>query len=101
MRAIKVLEMLNKGLIEELKALLKDEIYANSLKRKPNGKKRYSAMKKYFTYTDSPREICQKPYPIEFEGTRYISFTNSYTLVLTTEETGEIELFDDANGRYP
>lgn len=101
MRAIKVLEMLDKNLIEELRALLRDEIYANSLKRKPNAKKRYSAMKKYFTYADSIREICQKPYPIEFQGKQYTSFTNSYTLVLTTEETGEIELFDDANGRYP
>lgn len=101
MQASRVLEMIQKGRIEELIAKLKDEIYANTLKRKPNAKKRYSAMKKYFTYADSIREVCQKPYPIEFEGVKYTSFTNSYTLVLTTEGTGEIELFDDANGRYP
>ena len=101
MRSITVLEMIKAGRIEELIAKLRDEIYTNSLRRKPNAKKRYSAMKKYFTYADSPREICQKPYPIEFEGAKYTSFTNSYTLVLTTESTGEMELFDDANGRYP
>lgn len=68
MRSVKALEMLNKGQIGELKMLLKDEIYADSLKAKPNVKKRYAAMKKYFSYTNSSREILQKPCVIEYEG---------------------------------
>ena len=101
MRSIKVLGMINEGRIEELKAALRDEIYQESLKKKPNAKRRYSAMKKYFGYTDSVREVCQKPCVIEFDGEEYTSFTNSYTLVLTKEPTGEIELFNQDNGRYP
>ena len=101
MKNTKVLEMIENGRIEELKAALRDEIYQESLKSKPNAKKRYTAMKKYFTYKDSVREICQKPCLIEFEGREYASFTDSYTLVLTTENTGEIELFDTENGTYP
>lgn len=101
MQAFRVLEYIRTNRIEELIAKLKDEIYTNSLKGKPNAKKRYSAMKKYFKYADSPREVCQKPCLIEFEGKAYTSFTNSYSLALTTEDTGEIELFDTENGTYP
>ena len=101
MRAITALELITKGRIEELVAKLRDEIYINSLKRKPNAKKRYSAMKKFFTLADSVREVCQKPCKIEFDGKEYTSFTNSYTLVLTTEDSGELELFDTENGTYP
>lgn len=101
MQSARALELLNKGCIEELKALLQDEIYQESLKKKPNAKKRYAAMKKYFSYTDSTREICQRPCPIEFEGAQYTAFTNTYTLALTTESTGEIELFDQTSGTYP
>ena len=101
MRSIKALEMLNEGRIEELKALLQDEIYEESLKNKPNARKRYSAMKKYFTYRENVREVCMKPCEIEFEGKQYTSFTNSYSLALTTEPIGEIELFDTNNGNYP
>jgi hypothetical protein len=93
--------MIKAGRIDELVAKLKEEIYVNSLKRKPNAKKRYSAMKKFFSYADSIREVCQKPCRIEFDGKEYTSFTNSYTLVLTTEDTGEIELFDTETGTYP
>lgn len=45
MRSIKVLEMLNNGQIEELKEALRDEVYAEVLKSKPNAKKRYSAIR--------------------------------------------------------
>lgn len=100
MRSAKVLEMLNSGKIEELKAELQDEIYTESLKGKADAKKRYSAMKKYFTYGGSARESLQKPCVVEFEGTRYTSFCNSYSLALTTESTGELELFNEPD-RYP
>lgn len=101
MKSSKVLEMIMNGQIEQLKEELKDEIYAESLKSTPNAKKRYSAMKKYFTYVTSAREALQKPAMVEFEGRKYTSFTNSYSLVLTTENPGEIPLFDEEKGNYP
>ena len=61
MRSVKVLEMLNEGKIDELKNKLQDEIYTDSLKGKPTAKKRYTAMKKYFSYTNNARKCCQKP----------------------------------------
>lgn len=96
-----VLEMLNAGRIEELTKMLEDEIYEDSLKVKPGAKKRYAAMKKYFKYHTSVRECLQKPYPVVFEDKDYISFTNSWSLVLTTEDCGEIEMYDESNGKYP
>ena len=101
MKSSKVLEMLIKGYIEELKAELKDEIYKESLKSTPNAKKRYTAMKKYFTYVTSVREACSKPAIVEFEGLEYTSFCNSYSLVLTTESCGEMAMFDPNKGNYP
>ena len=100
MRSTQILEMLNTGKIEDLKAALQDEIYAESLKGRSNAKKRYTAMKKYFTYAGSIREALSKPCPVEFEGTRYTSFCNSYSLALTSESTGEIALCDEPD-RYP
>ena len=44
MQNTKVLEMINNGQIEELKSLLQDEIFTDSLKGDGNAKKRYSAM---------------------------------------------------------
>ena len=61
MKSSIVLELLEQNRIEELKAKLQDEIFTESLKTKPDAKKRYSAMKKYFTLADSSREICQRP----------------------------------------
>lgn len=101
MRNVKVLEMIDTGRIEELKKLLQDEIYAESLKATPDTKKRYTAMKKYFTYVNQTRECLQKPCFVEFEGKQYTSFTNSWSLILTTENPGEIELFNEDNGKYP
>ena len=95
MRSARVLRMINDGKIEELKTELKDEIYLESLKKKPSAKKRYAAMKKYFTYHESVRECLQKPCAIEFESKPYTCFTNSWSLTLTTEPTGEIELWDE------
>lgn len=100
MRSIKILEMINQGRIEELKAELRDEIYADALKHNPSAKKRYSAMKKYFTYIKTTREALQKPCIVEFNGMLYTSFCNSHSLALTTEPCGSIELFADTD-RYP
>lgn len=101
MRNVKVLELLNDGKIDTLKEMLQDEIYQESLKGKSNAKKRYTAMKKYFSYYNGGREALQKPCVIEFEGEKYTSFTNGYSLVLTKENIGEIELFDESTGNYP
>jgi len=100
MRNIKALQLLNEGRLAELKAQLQNEIYEESLKSKPNARRRYSAMKKYFSYKDSVREVCQYPAEVEFEGKKYTSFTNSYSLALTTEPIGEIELIDPSV-KYP
>lgn len=100
MQSIKVLEMLNNGQIEKLKAELQDEIYADSLKGKAGAKKRYSAMKRYLKTISESRPILTKPCEVEFEGSKYNSFTNSYSLALTTEPCGELEMCDEPD-RYP
>lgn len=101
MRSTKVLEMLNSGRIEDLKKELEDEIYQEALKSKPGAKKRYAAMKRYFKYNKSSRQALQRPCDVEYQGKRYTSFTNGYTLALTTEDTGEIRLFNKDAGNYP
>lgn len=100
MKALTALEMLNNGQIEELKSLLEDEIYSDSLKSKPDAKRRYTAMKKYFGYIKTTREILQKPCHIEYEGKNYISFCNSHSLIMTTESSGEMKFVEDPS-RYP
>lgn len=100
MQSSKVLEMLNQNRIEELKSVLEDELFTDSLKHKPNAKKRYAAMKKYLSYIIGAREILQKPCPVEVDGKNYISFCNSYSLALTTEDCGCLALCDEPN-RYP
>ena len=100
MQTTKILEMLNSGKIEDLKTVLQDEIYQESLKKNPSAKKRYSAMKRYLKTISESRPIITKPCDVEFEGKKYISFTNSYSLALTTESCGEIEKCDEPD-RYP
>ena len=99
-RKIKILEMLNDNRIEELKKIIRDEIYADALKSKPGAHKRYLAMKKYFKHVVSEREFLKKPCIIEYQGETYTSFCNSYSLALTKESCGEIELYADVD-RYP
>ena len=102
MKAAKMLEMLDAGKIEELKTELRHEVYQEFLKNRPDEKKRYGAMKKYFGYVNSSRKALQKPYLVNYEGISYTSFCNSYSLVLTTELPGAIELFDSVHdGNYP
>lgn len=102
MKAAKMLEMLNLGKIEELKSELQHEVYQELLKNRPDEKKRYSAMKKYFGYINSSRKALQKPNLVIYEGTSYTSFCNSYSLVLTKEPPGAIELFNSVHdGNYP
>jgi hypothetical protein len=100
MKSSKVLEMLKQNRIEELKAELQDEIFTESLKTNPTAKKRYAAMKRYLKTISESRPILTKPCPVGFEGETYNSFTNSYSLVLTTEGCGEIAMCDEPE-RYP
>lgn len=100
MKNSKILEMLNQGRIEELKAELQDEIFTESLKAKPNAKKRYAAMKRYLKTISDSRPILTKPCPIEFESKEYNAFTNGFSLALTTESCGEIEMCSEPD-RYP
>lgn len=100
MKNSKVLEMLEQNRIEELKAELRDEIFTESLKVKPNAKKRYSAMKRYLKTISEARPILTKPCAVNFDGEEYNSFTNSYSLVLTTESCGEIAMCSEPD-RYP
>lgn len=100
MRNVEVLKMIDENRIDELKGKLRDEIYAEALNSKTGAKKRYMAMKKYFTYTTHAREAMEKPCTVKFNGKDYISFCNSYSLALTTESCGEIEQFTDVE-RYP
>ena len=101
MLSTKVLEMIIQGRIDELKDLLRDEIYQDALKKKPGAKQRYAAMKKYFGYVNSARACCQKPAMVEFEGKTVTSFTNSCSLAFTSEPCGGIELFTEDDGKYP
>ena len=101
MRSIEALKLLNAEKYDELRSILEDEVYQESLKSNHSAKKRYTAMKKYFNYVNQTREVLQKPCDIEFEGETYICFTNSWSLALTKENTGEIELFDREKGNYP
>lgn len=100
MRNSKVLEMLNKGQLDELKAALQDEIYQESLKGKPTAKKRYAAMKKYLNTISQAREILTKPCKVDFQGTEYAAFCNAFSLALTKESCGEIPMCDEPD-RYP
>ena len=100
MKASKALDMLNKNQIEELKKLLADEVYTEVLKVKPGAKDRYNAMKRYFRYSDSLREILQKPCIVDFEGEARTSICNGFSLVLTKEPCGTIELCTESD-RYP
>lgn len=100
MKNSKVLEMLKQNRIEDLKAELQDEIFTESLKSKPNAKKRYAAMKRYLKTISESRPILTKPCEVEFEGKKYNSFTNTYSLVLTTESCGELEMCAEPD-RYP
>ena len=100
MKSSRVLEMLHQNRIDELKAALQDEIFTESLKTKPNAKKRYAAMKRYLANISSAREILQKPCEVEIEGNKYMSFCNTYSLALTKETCGEIPLCEEPD-RYP
>ena len=96
-----ILEMINNGEIEELKNLLQDEIYNDSLKGNGTAKKRYAAMKRYFKYPTQNNPALQKPCKdVTVHGKKYNSFIDGCTLVLTTESIGEMESYDNSKNTY-
>lgn len=95
MQNIKILDMLNNGQINELKTQIQEEVFTEGLKNKPGAKQRYVAMKKYFSYTKNDNKALEKPCVITFRGEKYTSFINGYSITLTKESSGEIELFDE------
>lgn len=98
MQNTKILEMLNKGEIEKLKTLIQEEIFTEGLKSKSGAKQRYAAMKRYFSYIKRNGDKALKmPCVIDFKGETYTSFVNGYSLALTKESSGEMELFEDPN----
>ena len=104
MQNAQILKMIENGEIEELKRILRDEIYQNSLSRNPDVKSRYSAMKRFFKYVNSTLPTFHFPCKnIVVQGKTYTSFLNGYCFALTTESIGEIEPFDAEKARssYP
>lgn len=88
MNNIKILKMLENGQIENLKAVIKQEIYTDSLKRKSGARERYKAMLRFVKYNaDNIRAKIRLPK--EIDGKLY--FTNGNCLVETSEEVGDIE----------
>lgn len=101
MKAQYILEMLNGGKIEELKALLSDEIYKSEMQDK-DAKSRYSAMQRFFRFSKNEiQERVKKPCKdIEYNGKLYNCFIDGYCFALTTESIGNMEIYDNANNDY-
>ena len=103
MKNTKILEMLNNSEIEQLKALLTEEIYQNSLKSDVNAKSRYSAMKRYFKFKNSNSDLYTCQYPckdVEIDKQYYNSFVDGHCFALTTESVDTFETFDKTKGEY-
>lgn len=55
-------------------------------------------MKKYFSYIKgNTNKACTMPCVIDFKGEKYTSFINGYSIALTRETSGEMELFENSS----
>ncbi len=91
-----MLEMLKDGRIDELKSLLADEIYQDSLKKNVGAKERYAAMKRYFKYVDKPNPCCHYPCDnVKVNGEVYNGFMDGYSFVITKEPVGEMNTYNE------
>ena len=106
MKTEKILTMIEDGRIEDLKKMLRDEIYTNSLKvsGRIGSSQRYAAMKRYFKYSD-PNKNKRIAYPCkDIEVNNFIvngkfnCFADGCSIVLTTEDIGELEDFESVTG---
>lgn len=105
MKTERILEMINNNEIEELKNILQDEIYTNHLKGNPGKKKRYAAMKRFFKYVTQNNQALLSPCKdIEVNtgmlSGKYNCFCDSYSVVLTMEDIGEIKPYNTDKGKY-
>lgn len=96
MKNEKILEMLNNGEIEELKQVISEEIYNNSLDKNSNAKSRYKVMKDFYKFpSDKTDTRFLKPCKKSIRGQLYNCFLSSDVLVCTRESTGNIEIIED------
>lgn len=96
MRNEKILEMLNNGEIEELKKIISDEIYNNSLDKNSNAKSRYKAMKDFYKFPSNKTDTrFLKPCKKSIRGQFYNCFLSADILVCAKESTGSIELYNE------
>ena len=101
MKNDKILRMIENGKIDELKKELQDEIFQAELKKKPGKQERYLAMKRYFKYSQESREAMKRPCKnLETSIGTYNAFTDGFSFVLTKENIGEIEEFDNSKKDY-
>ena len=96
MEVRKVLELVEAGELQELKALCKEELYTNALAKKAGAKQRYSAMKRYLKGVTSSNDML-KSVGIYKE---YNAFCNGYSAVVTREDIGDLPRFDSTKGEY-
>lgn len=97
MKNEKILEMLQNNQIDELKTIIQDEIFQSNLGG-ADAKKRYKAMKSYLSNLDKDSKIqdkFSKPYKVNFDDIKYTCFLDGYCVALTTESTGDIELYNN------
>lgn len=106
MKTEKILTMIEEGKTEDLKKMLRDEIYTNSLNvsGRIGSSQRYAAMKRYFKYSD-PNKDKRIAYPCkDIEVNNFIvngkfnCFADGCSIVLTTEDSGELEDFESVTG---
>ena len=106
MKTEKILTMIEEGKTEDLKKMLQDEIYMNSLKvsGRIGSSQRYAAMKRYFKYSD-PNKDKRTAYPCkDIEVNNFIlngkfnCFASGCSIVLTTEDIGELDDFKSVAG---
>ena len=99
-----VLEMINNGEIEELKALLQNEIYTDSLKGNGDSKKRYKAMERYIkaatNWTAPHNNMMHESCKVTVRGEDYYCFLDGFNIALTTEPIGQIPEYDNSKDTY-
>lgn len=97
----KILKMLDSGKTDELKILLQNEIYIKKLNRKTGADKRFKAMMNYFKLTGQETPVYKFPYRKEINGIAYSCFTDGYSSVLSREDLGNMELYDEEKYNRP
>lgn len=97
MRSEKILEMLNKGEIEELKKALENEIYEKNFDKGSGKKERYQAMKRYFKIASDnayDKRLCM-PCKTKVNGKEMTCFIDGHCVACTFEEPTGIQLYEE------